>query len=81
MNTTITNIEQEIQELTKHRAILFEQWAVLIKQNDREFEKSSVISFDVLYKADELLREQRSISKKILDLLDKMEDLRKIQKT
>ncbi len=73
----IVEIEKEIQELTKQRANLFEEWALIVKRNERDFENNNHMSFETLQKADFLLKEQRNISKKILNLLDKIDDLRK----
>jgi hypothetical protein len=76
----ITDIEKEIENLTKQRANLFEEWALIVKRNERDFENNNNISFETLQKADFLLKEQRNISKKILSLLDTIDDLRKINK-
>lgn len=73
-------LEQEIQQLTQRRAILFEEWASLVKKNERDFEDVGTMSFETLKKADELLKEQRIISKSILTLLDKMDDLKRAKK-
>lgn len=73
--TKIQQIEEEINYLTQKRAELFNEWAYLVKKNDRDYELKGDSSPHLVKKADSLLQEQRSIGKKIMKLLEKADSL------
>jgi ElaB/YqjD/DUF883 family membrane-anchored ribosome-binding protein len=75
MNNKIQKIEQEINSLTQRRTELFNEWIYLVKKNDREDEIYGKVNSLSLQKADELLKEQRLISKKIMKLMETADNL------
>lgn len=68
-------IEQEVEKLTQQRAQIFEEWAALVKKNDREFELNGKSSSQSVAKAEQLLQSQRDISRKIMRLLEQADNL------
>lgn len=70
----IQTIEEQIKSLTQKRAKLFDEWAILVKKNDRDFELNGKSAPELVKKADNLLEEQREIGKKIMKLLDKIDN-------
>ena len=73
--TMIQKIEEEINFLTKQRSKLFDEWIYLVKKNDRDFEFNGYTNDLAVSKADKLLKEQRAIGKKIMNLLQKVDNL------
>lgn len=71
----IQEIEEEINNLTKKRAMLFDEWAKLVKNSDRQEEFQEAIDENYQQKADDLLKEQKEISRQIMRLLKKADDL------
>ncbi|MDX2306483.1 MAG: hypothetical protein NW226_26980 [Microscillaceae bacterium] len=71
----IQKIEDEINFLTKKRSQLFDEWIYLVKKNDREFELNGFINDQATAKAELLLKEQKSIGKKIMTLLQKADSM------
>jgi ABC-type transporter Mla subunit MlaD len=71
----IQAIELEVNQLTQKRAAIFNEWIKIVKQNDRQSEETGKDSPELLKKADALLEEQRSISKQIVKLLEKIDTL------
>lgn len=73
--TQILELENEINELTNQRSVLFEEWAEVVKSNDREFEMTGRNTTEQVKKADDLLAQQKAIGKKIMRLLEKLDNL------
>jgi hypothetical protein len=73
--TQILELENEINELTNQRSVLFEEWAEVVKSNDREFEMTGRNSAEQVKKADELLAKQKAIGRQIMRLLEKLDNL------
>ncbi|MCU0446486.1 MAG: hypothetical protein MUE85_16395 [Microscillaceae bacterium] len=71
----ITDFENEIDELTKQRTAVFNQWVSVVKRNERETELKGEESPELRQEAENLLAQQRSISKKIMQLIDKIDNL------
>ena len=68
-------IEDEINKLTKKRESVVNEWIRVIKKNDRDYEIYGSNSPHLLKKAEDLLREQRAIGKRIMRLLEKADNL------
>jgi predicted nucleic acid-binding Zn-ribbon protein len=71
----IAALETEIDELTQERTQVFNQWVNTVKRKEREAEISGEESPELLEEAEKLLAKQRSISKKIMQLIDKIDSL------
>ena len=71
----IQKIEEEINFLTKKRSKLFDEWVYLVKKNDRDYEINGFSNDLAVAKAESLLKEQRAIGKKIMNLLQKADNL------
>lgn len=68
-------LEDEIAQLTRRRALLFQEWAVLVKRNEIDFEFYGKSSPSKIQKAQDLLQEQRYISRKIMKILKRVNNL------
>ncbi len=73
--TKIQQIEEEINFLTKKRAELFNEWVYLVKKNDRDYDLNGTSDPKLVQRADDLLKEQRAIGKKIMKLLERADNL------
>jgi predicted nucleic acid-binding Zn-ribbon protein len=71
----IAALETEIDELTKQRTQVFTQWVNTVKRKEREAELTGEESPELREEAENLLAKQRSISKKIMQLIDKIDSL------
>ncbi len=66
-----TPIEYEIQKLIKKRGMIFEEWANLVKKNDREIEISGACPTLDIQKAEKLLHQHNSLRGEIMRLFQK----------
>jgi predicted nucleic acid-binding Zn-ribbon protein len=71
----IAALETEIDELTNQRTQVFNQWVNTVKRKEREAELTGEESPELREEAENLLAKQRSISKKIMQLIDKIDSL------
>ncbi|NJL12411.1 MAG: hypothetical protein HC913_05055 [Microscillaceae bacterium] len=71
----LQRIEEEITRLTKKRTELFNEWAYLVKKNDRDFDLNGFSDLKMTKKADDLLLEQRAIGKQVMRLLEQADNL------
>lgn len=70
-------IENEIQELIHRRGRIFDEWANLVKQNERDAELKGNSSPELVTKAENLFKEHQEIRVKITKLIrqaDLLED-------
>ena len=70
----IKAIEAEIEQLSQQRALLFNEWITVVKQNDRDFELHGQDKPEEVEKANGLLSQQRQINQKIMQLLAKLDN-------
>lgn len=75
MKSNIEKIEEEIKLLSQKRAELFNEWAYLVKKNDREYELTGRTNPQLEQKAEQLLSEQKAIGKQIMKLLEKADNI------
>lgn len=68
-------IEEEIEQLSQQRALLFNEWINKVKENDRQYELLGKDEPESMQKADDLLKRQRQINQKIMQLLAKMDNI------
>lgn len=71
----LQKIEDEIMQLTQTRKELFNEWAFLIKKNERLYELDNSYDPKITQRADELLLKQKKISKKVMKLLEQADNL------
>ncbi len=71
----IQKIEEEISALTKKRADIFNEWAYLVKRNDRESEINGIDNPKLVQKAEQLFFEQKAIGRQIMRLLEKADNI------
>ncbi len=70
----LQNIEEKVTQLTQKRKELFNEWAYLIKKNERLYELDNEYDPEITKQVDKLLKEQKSISKKIMKLLEQADN-------
>jgi len=68
-------IEDEITRLTLKRKDLFNEWAYIVKKNERIFDLDGTYNNGLSQRADELLKEQKAIGRKVMRLLEKADNL------
>ncbi len=68
-------IEAEIEQLSHERSLLFNEWINKVKENDRKYELLGEDEPEGINKAADLLKQQRQINQKILQLLAKMDNV------
>ena len=71
----LSEIEKEIEALTKKRAVIFDEWVELVKRNEREYELNGESNTSLVKKADDLLKSQKDIGRKIMTLISESENL------
>lgn len=71
----LQKIENEIASLTQQRAKLFNEWAYITKKNERIYDIEGYYNPQLTSKADDLLREQKAIGKKVIRLLEQADNL------
>ncbi len=71
----LQKIEDEIATLTQKRAKLFNEWAYITKKNERIYDIEGYYNPQLTTKADDLLKEQKAIGKKVMRLLEQADNL------